>query len=64
MATNKITLKAAAEARQVSKRRLQVLCGAGRIRGAEQLDNGTWLVPENFKVTKANPKRRQLEKLA
>jgi hypothetical protein len=62
--TTKITLKAAAEARGVSKRRLQVLCAGKRIPGAKQLDNGTWLVPADFTVKPANPKRRQLEKLA
>lgn len=60
-----ITPSEAAERKDVSTRRIQVLAKAGRIPGAKQLANGTWLIPVNFRVKPSgNKKRRQLEKLA
>lgn len=61
---NYISPSEAAAQRDVSARRIQVLAKSGRIKGARQLANGAWLIPENFRVTRANAKRRQLEKLA
>lgn len=61
---NYITPSDAAATKNCSARRIQVLAKDGRIPGAKQMSNGTWLIPEHFKVTKSNPKRMQLTKLA
>lgn len=64
MTIKKITPTEAAKLKGCNRSRILRLLSERRIPGAEQLSNGQWLLPPNFKVTPAEKRKRKLSKLA
>lgn len=55
-----LTVREVAASRGVSRQRILQLLSAGRIEGAYQLGDGTWVIPKGFKLErlKPGPKRK------
>ena len=47
----------------ISSSRMRALCRQGRVPGA-RLIGGAWIVPERFKITPADPRRRRPGKIS